>query len=54
MDVIFRCPPELEPILPKPVPAKKAMPDWLKRMPTKVAAGDLGVELQTVKQCPRR
>jgi len=52
MDVIFRCPPELEPILPKPVLAKRALPDWLKAMPTHVHADELNLELQTVKKCP--
>jgi hypothetical protein len=52
MKVQFRCPPELESILPRPILAKRGLPDWLKRMPTTVKADELGLELETVKQCP--
>ena len=52
MQVTFRCPPELEPILPQPQPSRRALPDWLKAMPTEAFSEDLGFSLRTVKQCP--
>lgn len=52
MRVAFRCPPELEPILPRPKPARAALPDWLRRMPAEAEAADLGFAVRTVKQCP--
>ena len=52
MRVTFRCPPELEGKLPKPVPARRGLPDWLKDMPQTAANADLGFEVRTVKQCP--
>ena len=48
-----RCHPALEPILPKPVPAAKAIPDWFRAMPSEVAAPSLGGEaVRTLKHCP--
>lgn len=49
----FRCPPALEPVLPRPVPARTALPEWLKTMPA-TAASDLlgGAEVRTLKHCP--
>ncbi len=52
MHVTFRCPPELEPILPRPIAAKRGLPDWLKTMPMTVTSEDAGGEIRTVKQCP--
>lgn len=51
MRIRFSCPPELFHILPPPVPAKRALPEWLKAMPMteRLAAGG---EDRTVKQCP--
>jgi hypothetical protein len=31
--ILFRCPPELEPILPRPIAAVLGLPDWFKAMP---------------------
>jgi hypothetical protein len=50
--ITFRCPPELESILPKPIPAVRGLPDWFKAMPTKAFNPTLGEERQTVKKCP--
>lgn len=52
MNVTFRCYPGLEDILPKPVRASHAFPEWLKAMP--IAAHDqaFGVSVDTVKKCP--
>lgn len=48
-----RCHPALEPILPKPVAAGRALPDWLRDMPGEVAAPTLGGEaVRTLKHCP--
>ena len=34
MTLTFRCPAELEGVLPPPVPAASGLPDWLKAMPS--------------------
>lgn len=52
MQVIFRCPPQLEGLIPAPIPARRGLPEWLRRMPGKARSSDLGAELETVKQCP--
>lgn len=52
MRVTFRCPPELRDILPRPVPANTALPDWLKAMPMHAFDADLGFDVMTVKKCP--
>ena len=48
----FRCPPELEQVLPRPVPALLGLPDWFKTMPHKAFSATLQTEQQTVKKCP--
>ena len=50
--VTFRCPPELETLLPRPVRARRGMPDWLKSMAMTAEDPDLGFAVRTVKQCP--
>ena len=52
MTVAFRCPPELEPFLPRPVPAVLGLPDWFKSMPPKAFNPSLGEDSQTLKRCP--
>lgn len=52
MRITFRCPPELEALLPRPVPAKTGLPDWFKSMPMRVFDDDLGADIMTVKKCP--
>jgi hypothetical protein len=50
--VTFRCPPELEGVLPRPVPAVLGLPDWFKTMPHKAFSTVLKMEQLTVKKCP--
>jgi len=48
----FRCAPELEPILPRPIPAVRGLPDWFKAVPAKSYNPTMGTETPTVKKCP--
>jgi hypothetical protein len=52
MRMIFRCDPALADYLPRPVPARTALPDWLRAMPAKAHSEIHGREIRTVKQCP--
>jgi len=52
MRITFRCDPALEPHLPRPLPAREALPDWLRRMPARAHSPLHGAEVRTVKQCP--
>ena len=52
MTVTFRCPPELEAILPKPIPAVQGFPDWFKALPQKAFSPISQMELMTIKKCP--
>lgn len=53
MDIIARCHPLLEPLLPKPVLAARLLPDWLAAMPSEVEAPSLGgAAVRTLKHCP--
>src|SRR5262249_27949013 len=47
-----RAPPELGPVLPRPLPAVLGLPDWFKTMPQKAFSAVLGSEQMTVKKCP--
>ncbi len=50
--VTFRCPPELEAILPRPMPAMLGLPEWFKALPQK-AFSEIGQEeVLTIKKCP--
>lgn len=52
MRVRFRCDPALLGHVPPPVPARAALPDWLRTMPA-IAASELhGGPVRTVKHCP--
>lgn len=48
----FRCPAGLETILPRPVPAVRALPDWFKALPTTAFNQTMGEKTFTVKKCP--
>lgn len=50
--ITFRCPPELESILPKPMPAVQGLPDWFKTMPQKAFNAASQDEQFTLKKCP--
>ena len=52
MRMIFRCDPALSDHLPRPVPARRGLPDWLRKMPAKARSEIHGREIRTVKQCP--
>ena len=52
MRMTFRCDPALEPHLPRPFPARSALPDWLRAMPAKAHSDIHGRDIRTVKQCP--
>ena len=50
--IVFSCPPELDAILPRPVPAVLGLPDWFKQMPQKAMSALTQCENLTVKKCP--
>src|ERR1700761_222500 len=52
MRMIFRCDPALSDHLPRPVPARGMLPDWLRAMPSKAHSDIHGRDIRTVKQCP--
>lgn len=52
MKITFRCDPALIDLLPQPVPARAALPDWLRAMPPRVHSSVHGREIRTLKQCP--
>ena len=52
MTLTFRCPPELDKILPRPIPAVFGLPDWFKVLPQKVFNPTTNAEAQTIKKCP--
>ena len=51
--ITARCHPDLEPLLPRPSPARQALPDWLRAMPSEAPAPTLGgAVVRTLKHCP--
>jgi hypothetical protein len=52
MRIVFRCDPALIDILPPPVPARDALPGWLRTMDRTAFSQAHGQDLRTVKQCP--
>ena len=52
MTLRFRCPAELEGVLPAPVPALSGLPGWLKSMPPQAFNALNGRDENTVKRCP--
>src|SRR5262245_20963895 len=51
LTITFRCPPELEAVLPRPIPAVEGLPDWFKGMPQKAFSTLLQTEQMTLKKC---
>jgi hypothetical protein len=52
MQITFRCDPALIDLLPRPLPAKAALPDWLRQMAPRVPSEVHQRSIRTVKQCP--
>ena len=52
MTLTFRCPKELDGLLPLPAPAAHGLPDWLKAMPAQAFNAVVSGEDDTVKRCP--
>ena len=50
--IIFRCPPELDGILPPPTPAVRGLPDWFNALPPQAFSPIKGDEILTMKKCP--
>ncbi len=48
----FRCPPGMENVLPRPIPAVRGLPDWFKDLPQYGFSQLLNKDLMTVKKCP--
>lgn len=48
----FRCPRELEGVLPPPVPAALGLPPWLKTMPQQSFSAMTSADEDTLKRCP--
>lgn len=52
MEVTFRCLPELEPILPRPIPAVRGLPGWFKALPQNATSTIDQTDVMTIKKCP--
>jgi hypothetical protein len=52
MTLTFRCPKELEGVLPPPTPAATGLPGWFKAMPPQAFNEVLAHDSNTVKRCP--
>ena len=52
MNILFRCDPALIDLLPPPIAARDALPDWLKQMAPRVASSVHQRSIRTLKQCP--
>jgi hypothetical protein len=52
MKIVFRCDPSLIDLLPRPVSAKSALPEWLRQMAPRVPSSVHQRSIRTVKQCP--
>jgi hypothetical protein len=52
MALTFRCAAALEPLLPRPIPAVRGLPDWFKTMPQTAFNTTSGSDTLTAKKCP--
>ena len=50
--ITFRCDSALLGHLPPPVPARAALPEWLRRMPASAHSDTHGHDVRTLKHCP--
>ena len=48
MRIVFRCDPALADVLPQPVPARAALPDWLRAMRNRAFSPTHGQDVRTV------
>ncbi|MEY9205436.1 uncharacterized protein YoaH (UPF0181 family) [Bradyrhizobium elkanii] len=48
----FRCPTELDGLIPAPIPAAQGVPDWLKAMPATAFSSINLHDEDTIKRCP--
>ncbi len=48
----FRCPAELEGVIPRPIPAAQGLPEWLRSMPAEAFSALVDGPDDTVKRCP--
>jgi hypothetical protein len=52
MRIVFRCDPALADDLIRPIPTRRALPDWLRTTPATAFSDAHGQEVCTLKQCP--
>ena len=52
MNITFRCDPALLDLLPRPVPARSVLPEWLRQMAPRAPSSVHQRSIRTVKQCP--
>src|SRR5215813_12682199 len=52
LTIKFSCPPEMEQVLPRPIPAVRGLPDWFKALPQHGFSSVSNAEMMTVKKCP--
>ena len=52
MKVVLRCDPALDGLLPRPAPARAALPEWLRRMPAEAPSALHDGPVRTLKHCP--
>jgi hypothetical protein len=52
MKITFRCDPALIDLLPRPLPARDGLPDWLRKMAPRLKSALYPRSVRTVKQCP--
>ena len=52
MRVTFRCDPAFGDTLPRPTPARAALPEWLRNMPREAPSDMHASPIRTVKHCP--
>jgi hypothetical protein len=51
-ELTFRCAPELQDLIPRPIPAALGVPAWYRALPQKTLSSITGLEIHGVKKCP--